>query len=453
MSASPLSIRPRDLLRIAVPISLGSLVQFFVVLTDNFFLSRAGELELNAAGNAALVYLTFVMVLTGGSMGIQILVARHQGAGQSNRMALASRTGRVALVALGLLLTAIVLGINSFGGWEPLMANRDVQDLFTPFMAVRGWGLAPYALLMALEADWIGQAKTKPLLPLALTMAGINIVLDAFWVEGLWGGPKLGAQGAAQASLISETTGAILAWVIARFHMHPASFVGRDGLCRNTLRQWWRLAMPVMAQFGLTISTWASFFFFVERVGMMELKVSHLTRNAFMLAFVVCTGLGQTTRTVVSTLIGEGRQRDLPRALFTLVGLSYLGVWCLTHGYLAYPGWISGHFFDPTLDPEGHAAMAKTLGTAWIAIQCYVLSAIATAVLQGAGFTKHAFWIELTSVSIYIVLAYVLALQWRSPIHIIWRADWVYFGGILLGSAACLKYVRWREGHASLRDS
>ena len=69
----------RNLLRIAVPISLGSLVQFLVVLTDNFFLSRAGELELNGAGNAGLVYLTFTMVVSGGSVGIQILVARFKG--------------------------------------------------------------------------------------------------------------------------------------------------------------------------------------------------------------------------------------------------------------------------------------------------------------------------------------------------------------------------------------
>jgi len=168
---------------------------------------------------------------------------------------------------------------------------------------------------------------------------------------------------------------------------------------------------------------------------------------------VVCTGLGQTTRTVVSTLIGEGRQQDLPRALLTLLALSYLGVWSLTHGYVAYPEWIAGHFFDQVEEAVGHAAMADTLGTAWIAIQCYALSAIAIAVLQGAGFTKHAFWIELTSVTVYIAVAYVLALEWTAPIHVIWRADWVYFGGILLGSAACLKFVPWRDGHPSLHDS
>ena len=55
--------------------------------------------------------------------------------------------------------------------------------------------------------------------------------------------------------------------------------------------------------------------------------------------------------------------------------------------------------------------------------------------------------------SVYIVVAYLLALEWHSPIHVIWRADWVYFGGILVGSAACLKLVGWREGHPSLHDS
>ena len=84
------------------------------------------------------------------------------------------------------------------------------------------------------------------------------------------------------------------------------------------------------------------------------------------------------------------------------MALSYFGVWSLTHGYVAYPDWISGHFFNPVEDPAGLAAMSSTLGTAWVAIQCYALSAIAIAVLQGAGFTRHAFWIELMSVSVYI---------------------------------------------------
>ena len=63
-AAAPMDTSIRNLLRIAIPISLGSLVQFLVVLTDNFFLSHAGELELNGAGNAGLIYLTFTMIFS-----------------------------------------------------------------------------------------------------------------------------------------------------------------------------------------------------------------------------------------------------------------------------------------------------------------------------------------------------------------------------------------------------
>ena len=177
--SSPLDTSISNLLRIAIPISLGSLVQFLVVLTDNFFLSRAGELEINGAGNAGLVYLTFSMAVIGGSVGIQILVARFKGEGQPHSMAVASRTGRLCLVALGTLAAGIVLGINALGWWKGLLESPDVQAVFEPFLSIRGWGLIPFAVLMALEADWLGQTKTRPILFLAFLMASINIVLDA----------------------------------------------------------------------------------------------------------------------------------------------------------------------------------------------------------------------------------------------------------------------------------
>ena len=440
----------RNLLRIAVPISLGSLVQFLVVLTDNFFLSRAGELELNGAGNAGLVYLTFTMVVSGGSVGIQILVARFKGQNNPIQMADAFRTGRLGVGALGLTLASIALGVNALGGWKLLLATPEVRAVFEPFLGIRAWGLIPFSVLMAVEADWIGQAKTKPILLLALLMASTNVLLDAMWVEGLWGGTRMGAQGAAWASLAAETLGALVAWQWARRRTHPAGFFGWAPIHRPVLHQWWKLSAPVMGQFGMTIATWASFFFFVERVGMMELKVSHLTRNAFMLAFVVCSGLGQTTRTVVSTLIGEGRQRELLPTIGKLAALSYAGVWVLTHGYVFYPDWLASHFFQ---DGAGKDAMAATLGTAFVALQMYALSSILVSVLQGAGYTRPVFVIELVSVGIYVVVAYAMTLVWPQPIDVIWRADWVYFMGMVLGALVAFRLLPWQQGHPSLSEA
>ena len=448
-TTSPFRTDVWNLLRIAVPISLGSLVQFLVVLTDNFFLSRAGETEINGAGNAGLVYLTFTMVIMGGSVGIQILVARFKGQGQSQQMAQAFRTGRLCLAALGVLLAAIVLSINALGGWKLLLTNPDVQAVFEPFLGIRAWGLLPFAVLMAVEADWIGQAKTRPILALALLMASTNVVLDVIWVEGWWGGTAMGARGAAYASFVAESVGAVFAWLWASHRTHPEAFMGWAPRNRAMERQLWRLSSPVMGQFGMTIATWASFFFFVERVGMMELKVSHLTRNAFMLAFVICTGLGQTTRTVVSTLLGEGRRDALRPAVLKLLALSYGGVWLLTHGYIFYSDWIASFFFE---DVWGLSAMSATLGTAFVALQFYAMSSILISVLQGAGFTKQVFAIEFVSVGIYVVVAYALTLVWPQPIDVIWRADWVYFLCMIVGAAVSLWLLPWQDGHPSLKE-
>ena len=38
-----------DLLRMAIPISMGTMLQFFVLLTDNFFLARLSEEAINGA--------------------------------------------------------------------------------------------------------------------------------------------------------------------------------------------------------------------------------------------------------------------------------------------------------------------------------------------------------------------------------------------------------------------
>lgn len=446
-AARTLSTDVWSLLRIALPISLGSLVQFIVVLTDNYFLSRAGETAINGAGNAALVYLTFIMAVTGGSVGIQILVARFQGEGDSKAKSTAARTGRLALVALGFVLAALVLAVNAAGGLRPLLTHPDVAEVFTSFLAIRGWGLVPYALLMAVEGDWIGQAKSWPILLVAATMASFNVVLDAMWVEGLWGGTAMGAEGAAYASLTAETVGALLAWALSRWSIHPEAFQGRTRPSVAMLRQWWTLSAPVMGQLVLTIATWASFFFLVERVGMLELKVSHITRNAFMLASVVIMGLGQTTRTVVSTLLGEGRPEELRPVLLKLVGMSYVGVWVLTHGYLLYPEWLASHFFSST---QGLGAMSDTLFTAFVALQIYATSGILISILQGAGFTRVVFGIELTTVTIYVVCAYLLTTVYPQPIHVIWRCDWVYFAGMTLGGALGLALLPWRKGHSSL---
>ena len=53
MTQDALQTDYRSILRLALPVSAGTFMQFLVVLTDNYFLSRTSDVALNGAGNAA----------------------------------------------------------------------------------------------------------------------------------------------------------------------------------------------------------------------------------------------------------------------------------------------------------------------------------------------------------------------------------------------------------------
>ena len=172
------------------------------------------------------------------------------------------------------------------------------------------------------------------------------------------------------------------------------------------------------------------FSFFVEKVGSLELKVSHVTRNFFMLAFIVTQGMQQTTRTYVSGLLGAGRLKELDQTLRRLVALTFLGILLLCHGYISAERPCIGVFYGC------HRASSHGQNLASV-VRCRVYHAftgVMLSTIQGSGATKVAFRVELAAVTIYMVVAAALTLVWPQPIWIIWRVELVYFSSIGLGS-------------------
>lgn len=440
--ASDLKIGYSDLLRMAVPISLGTLLQFFVLLTDNFFLARLSEEAINGAGNAGLVYLTLEMIAVGSGAALQIVIARRIGEGNRGEALKTFRSGLLLHAGMGVLLTGIGLFLNA-GIINSAIADPEIRAVFTDFFAIRLLGFIPFTALLAFNALYTGTAKTWPILIIGACSAGINMVLDAAWVEGWWGVEAIGATGAAWASFCAETTGFVVALLLT-LKVLPEAFRPWSVLAMDDLKAWWKLAYPLMGQFLTTISTWTAFFFFVEKVGGMELKVSHVARNFFMLAFIVTQGMQQTTRTYVSGLLGAQRNDDLDVTLRRLTALTFMGILLLCHGYILYPNALASVFFE---DATGREAMVRTLHLLFIAVCTYAFTGIMLSTIQGCGATNVAFRVELIAVTVYMAVAASLTLIWPQPIWIIWRVELAYFSTIGLGSWLYLRKGTWRTAN------
>ena len=434
---STLSTSFQAILKLALPISAGTFTQFLVVLTDNFFLSKVSDSALNGAGNAGILYITLAMVGQGLSSCGQILIARRVGEGRSERALVLLRTGLIGMLVIGLCLVAVVQS-GLYLGFAEVFRDGATGDVFNAFMAVRKWGFLPGFAMLMMYAYFMGTARSKVLMVTMIAVGLVNIAGDALLIDGIW---SLGAQGAALASFIAECIGALVLFT-AVIRSNGPSFWDKTFLNQEEIWHWIKLALPLVLQLTLTLGTWSMFFFLVEQVGMLELKVSHVARNYFMLAFTVSQGVSQTTRTFVSTLIGENRGAELPQVLKRLFTVNIIGIVLLSHGLFFYPEWLAAPFFD---DAVGLEAASKTLPVIFLAMLIYSGSSVMLSAIQGSGHTRTALAIEVSAILFYSVCTFALTLWWPQPVWRIWWVEFSYFSIMGAGCAWFLLRNDWRS--------
>ena len=429
-----------DILKLALPVSAGTFMQFLVVLTDNYFLSRTSDVALNGAGNAGLMYITLCMIGAGFCNTGQILIARRVGEGNQHAPFSILKTGLVLTSMTGLMLVGFVHILLS-AGLTDVFRDVSTGGVFTEFIQVRRWGFVPFFMVMMLNAFFMGTARSRVLMWAMVTTGTVNIIGDAGLISGQWGLPALGARGAAWASLAAETAGlAVLSAQVLRLHRREIRRAVL--LSTSTLRHWASLATPMILQMTLTLGTWSMFFFLVEQVGILELKVSHIARNFFMLAFVVAQGIQQTTRTFVSGLLGEGRKDELLPVIRKLMMVNGLGILMVAHGGILYPTWLAGPFFS---DAAGLLAASKTLPVIFIAMMMYSFSSVLLSAIQGSGHTRPALVIECSALVVYTFISVMVTLVHPQPVWRIWWVEWAYFFMMGLGCVVFLTRWDWRS--------
>ncbi len=424
------------ILRLAIPISAGTFMQFLVVLTDNFFLSRTSDAALNGAGNAGILYITLGMIGAGFCNTGQILIARRVGEGQPDAALGILRSGLAIMAGTGLLLVG-VMHLLLLTGIENVFQDVATGAVFAEFMAIRRWGYLPAFMMMMLNAFFMGTARSRILMWAMVTTGLVNIIGDAALISGQWGFPAMGPRGAAWASFTAECTGLFVLLGCA-MQRHGRALRSAAWMAGDALGRWARLALPMILQMTLTLGTWSMFFFLVEQVGVMELKVSHIARNFFMLAFVIAQGVQQTTRTLVSGLLGEGRREELVPTMRRLMLVNACGILLVSHGGLFYPEFLAAPFFD---DHLGLEAACRTLPVIFLAMMMYSISSVLLSSVQGSGHTTPALAIEASALVLYTAVSIWMTLIDPQPVWRIWWVEWIYFSG--MGAGCLLFLTRW----------
>lgn len=427
---------------IVYPILLSLLMEHMIGMTDTAFLGRVGDIELGASALAGVYYLAIFMLGFGFSVGIQIMVGRRNGEGRYKDIGPIFQQGIVFL----LLLAAVMFTISRI--WSPrilhtLINSEQVYQATIQYMNWRVFGFFFSFAALIYRAFFVGTANTKTLTLNSIVMVSTNVVLNYILIFGKFGFPALGIAGAAIASSIAELV-SLLFFVIytATCIDHKKyNLFGHFKFSPRLLGKVLNISIWTMIQAFISISTWFLFFIAIEHLGERPLAVTNILRNISSMFFIIVSAFATTTSSLISNLIGSGRQDQALYVCGKVIRMCYCFVIPFIIIMAVIPTAVLRIYTDkPDLISDSVMPFYVMLSVYLISVPANIMFNAAS----GTGNTRTALAMEAVALGVYVLTVYILVIHLKSSLSICWTTEYAYLAPMLVLSYLYMKSGKWR---------
>ena len=440
-----LSNSRRQILRMALPISLAILIPQLNFVINNIFLGHYlnDSLAFAVAGITGVYYLIFAAIGYGLNNGLQTLIARRAGENRPEEIGKLFNQG--VWIGLGLALAGIVITF----GLTPYLFRLIIQDQAVlqkaiAFLQIRIWGLVFLYIYQLRNALLVGTNQSRYLVAGTLAETGANVLLDYLLIYGVAGFPELGFKGAAYASVIAEFIGMFVIYLvirqkgIARRFQLFSSWSYSPAHVKSILS----VSAPLMFQHAISIISFQYFFLLIEHHGAMALKVSNIMRNIFGVFGCLSWAFASTTNAMVSNLIGQGKQEQVPSLLKKIAQLSSGSIFLVAILLNIFPEAFLSLFGQ---DAAFTTSAIPVLRIVTIALLMMSVSTIMLNMVTASGNTRITFYIEVVAVALYCLYSYIISEILFLPITISWMSEWLYWICLFIPSFLYVRSGRWKN--------
>lgn len=432
----------RQILSMALPISLAMLVPQINFIINNIFLGGLGEMELASAGITGVYYLIFAVVGNGLNNGLQALISRRAGEGKPKEI------GRLFYHGVWIALGFSVISIAITYTLAPLILratinNQIIAEQVIQFLFIRVWGLPFLYLYVMRNAFLVGINQTKFLFWGTFSEAVVNIFLDYGLIYGHFGLPEIGFNGAAYASIIAEATGLVVIYLIIHAKGLHRTFSFFEDIKWNPpiFKLILVQSTPLVLQFVISIASWEYFYILIEHHGARALAISNTMRNIFGLFGIFAWAFAAATNAMVSNIIGQGRKDEVVGLIKRIALISFsisvvifiaLNIWPSL--FLSFYGQGEEFIAEgiPVVRIVSIGLLMMSFSTVW-------LNAV-----TGTGNTVVNLVIESITIIVYSVYVYVVLEVFNMPITWGWASEWVYWLCMFSMSFFYIRSGRWK---------
>lgn len=442
---------PRHLWNFAIPMLIGNMLQSgYSIINMVWVGNMVGENGLGATAISFPIMFILIGIGAGVSMATSVLVAQFYGAKNYARLRLVVDNS----VALGILVSLILttLGISFSDTLLRMMDTpAEIFSMASSYLRISLTGAVLLYLMFTFSSILRGLGDTVTPLIFMGTGVILNAVLDPLMIMGIGPFPRMGLNGAALASVISQGVSVTIALVYLnrknhliairlrgmRFDRHIAWLIAKIGF-PATVQQ---CLISVGAAF---VTTYVNFF------GASAIAAFGAASRIDMVAMMPAMAIGMAATALTGQNLGARkpeRVKEIWKWAF-LLGTALSGAVAIFA--FAFPRLILSVFIhhDPVLD----------IGVEYLRIvaPCYLFFAlifVSSGVVNGAGQTMVPMIVTLISLwAVRVPLAWWMSQHTPLRTKGIWLA--MAIGFLVTGGVNYMYYLsgRWKKAAAKLQS-
>jgi len=385
-------------LRIALPSVIEMTSMSFIGMMSTAMVGRLGPEAVAAVGLVGQPRMIFMALFFALNVGVTAVISRRKGQGEQGEARLCVRQAMLLAVIISIVMSVLAVSLA-----RPMMqvagAQWDTIDLATSYFRITSMALPLNALTMTISAAQRGIGNTRVTMVVNIAANIVNVIFHFLLIEGQFGFPRLGVDGAAIAVTISSGAGLILA---------VGSLLKRNAYLKVSTRDNWRPNLPMIksiARIGGNsifeqMCMRIGFFVYaiiVASLGTAAFAAHQIAMQLMHLSFTFADGIAVATTALVGQQLGAKRP-DLS-IMYGKIGQRMAFI--VSVFLCAFT--LSSRFWFPALFTDDQAIIAMTAGLMIIlaAVQPIQTSQLVMAgCLRGAGDTRYVALTMLMSVAL-----------------------------------------------------
>lgn len=293
-------------LKLAYPVILGMIGHTLVGIVDNIMVGKIGPTELAAVSLGNSFIFIAMSLGIGFSTAITPLVAEAHGKSSREEGRLAFHHGLYLCTILGLLLFGIVFfskPLLSFMG-QP----EAVVTLAKPYLDIVGFSLVPLIMYQAYKQFADGMSQTKYSMWATIVGNVANVVINYFFIYGIWIFPELGIIGAAIGTIASRIIMLIFMHYImkskTKFEYYFEGFTLKE-IKKEINLKIIKIGLPSSMQMFFEVALFTGAIWLCGMIGTTSQAANQIALSLASLTFMFAMGLSVTAMVRVANQKGQ----------------------------------------------------------------------------------------------------------------------------------------------------